>query len=537
MKKISSVLFVLLLLGICYSQHIQVPVHFVNSPTTIELYNVRGQKVFSKEFSRYSDIPFSISNNLSNQVYILRVKNGAKEFTRKFTPNHKIQFTGSFNNIGTRRVRVENGTDNVINESQEENSNPAEKPKPKIDSVTNIIFINGVWNTREKAEYSYRRVKEAYEDMLSDPYFAYPGKYKFTLGYNKTHGGVEDIAETVFQILRNAGASDKFISENSQEWLPLIVDADSYVEALRLSDSLYVGGNLLEKLKAQVTQMTQTISYYLGTKVASIAEKIVPSATIVSDENETLDSLSRIIYESFENKERVIVIAHSQGNLYTNALIKDLSSEELLHTAVLNVAPPAARVSTRWHWTNSNDFVIIAARIFNPNILTGFDNYKYSDTVPSDSYNHLFWASYFHPDLKSRIMIDQEFQLQCRELPFWFVEEEKYHDSTKYIFMVSIRGGRDDITIEVLQNDGNYVLLSTLPRDLENKWIREDFILSNVAFENDYPVIRFTGTRLFSLEKNPYDKYMCFELETQIYDSYIGDDWLTGGYIDIHTIN
>jgi len=89
MKRKIFTLFILLLLSICYSQHIQIPIQFVNSPTTIELYNLKGQKVFTKEFSRYGGVPFSLSNNLSNQVYIMRVKNANVEFTRKFMPNTK----------------------------------------------------------------------------------------------------------------------------------------------------------------------------------------------------------------------------------------------------------------------------------------------------------------------------------------------------------------------------------------------------------------------------------------------------------------
>jgi len=70
------ILFVLLSLSICYSRQIQIPIHNENSPTTIELYNLRGQRILSREFTHYTRASFSLSDNfLANQVYIIRVRN------------------------------------------------------------------------------------------------------------------------------------------------------------------------------------------------------------------------------------------------------------------------------------------------------------------------------------------------------------------------------------------------------------------------------------------------------------------------------
>ncbi|MCL1947343.1 MAG: T9SS type A sorting domain-containing protein [Chitinivibrionia bacterium] len=478
MKRKISLLSVFLLSSIAYSWQIQVPIHSVNSSTTIELYNVKGQKIFSKEFSRYDDIPFSLSNNLSNQIYIMRVKNGNGDFTRKFMPNYKIKFTGTFANTDVRQLRsLESVEDSVLLQNlyppyEKQNQNALRSSQAESsarDSVTNIIFINGIWNKREKAETNYKRIRDAYEKELSDRNF--PGKYKFTLGYNKKHGKVGDLAEVIFQLLRNAGASDEFITENSQEWLPLIVSADDYVEALRLADSLFIDGNVAEKIRIKVSEIILNLR----------------AETVVDFHNETATELKKIIDNSFNKKERVIIISHSQGNIYANALVQELSTEKLLHTAVLNVAPPTTRASTGWWWTNNNDAIINLARsTFNGGILLGHDNPIAFGKKPRDKDNHQFWESYFYQGLASRAAIDARFFTQCDKLPFWANEEDK----NEYYFIVKYYDGAATTKIELSLNNGDYVTVGTYVG--YNLTPNDTVKVSNVEFRYENPVVKIT---------------------------------------------
>ena len=363
MKRKIIILFVLLLLNVSYSRQIQIPIHFENSPTTIELYNIKGQRVFSQEFSRYTGVPFPLSNNLSNQVYVMRVKNGASEFTRKFTPNHKIQFTGSWSNIGRKQLRNED-SDNVLSES---NSSSIEPLEPVYNYATNVIFINGVWNTRDEANENRRRIERAYNSsLLADP--KYKGEYKFTLGYNHTRGKPDDIVEAISQII------DMDFSTNSKE-------------------------------------------------------------------KETLDSLKKITDKSFENRERVVILSHSQGNIYADKLFESFSIQQKSHTAVLNIATPTTKPTTgRWYFTSHNDRIINATRILNSRILPGLFNDVLLGEDPRDSYFHNFWESYFSPNLASRASINSEFFYQCSNLPFWEIggEKEIFYDSTEYRIQISL---------------------------------------------------------------------------------------------------
>jgi len=72
MRKSMITLFIFLLfVSICYSQQIQIPISSVSSPTTIEVYNLRGQRILSREFTHYTRAPFSLSSNLATQIYIM----------------------------------------------------------------------------------------------------------------------------------------------------------------------------------------------------------------------------------------------------------------------------------------------------------------------------------------------------------------------------------------------------------------------------------------------------------------------------------
>ena len=74
-KRIITLFVFLLLTSICYAQQIQIPISSVSSPTTIEVYNIRGQRILSREFTHYTRAPFSLSGNLATQIYIMRVRN------------------------------------------------------------------------------------------------------------------------------------------------------------------------------------------------------------------------------------------------------------------------------------------------------------------------------------------------------------------------------------------------------------------------------------------------------------------------------
>lgn len=484
MRKSVIILFILLSINVCFSRNMQIPVQFENSSTTIELYNMKGQKVFSKEFIRYNNIPFSLTNNLANQVYIMRVKNGANEFTRKFTPNRNIQFMG-FSNNKNIKTRSEDDTDSLSNKTtQQKNTRSTE-----IDSMTTIIFINGIWNKEDAARENLERIKVAYKDTLKH----FPGEYQFKLGYNKSDGkpSLGDITEVVFQLLRDLGISNENISEYFQSWLLLIVSTSDYIEMLKENSLLNID-ILDEKLDELLKKLSEL-------------KEVLMATTVVRSNDATAADLKRIIDKSFENKERVIIISHSQGNIYSNDLFEKFSEKEKKHSAVLNVATPTTKPATGWYFTNYNDGVIALARAINNEILLGIwnDLLSLDEKDPREITNHNFWESYFSPNLISRTRIDKELLKQCESLPFWEI------DSTENYFTGA--GGcacAIATTIELLLSNGEYLFVGTFGGCGE--FCTKCFFSvskSDLAFnEFNYPIIKVSYYLDGKLYTHIYDK-------------------------------
>jgi hypothetical protein len=329
----------------------------------------------------------------------MRIKNANSVITRKFTPDTKIRFVGNFAN--TDKVPA-----NETVRNPEISYQKMLRSETLGDSVTNIIFINGMLNTPLMAEENLHRIRLAYEDKLNTEEF--PGDYIFTLGYNQTHGMIHDFSEVMFQWSKEFGESG-----NALEWLAPIIDEEYYEEAMGFSANIRGGSDNRKKFLQRIAE------FILKFKIEAVT----------ASHSQTTGELRKITDDSFENKQRVIIISHSQGNLYANELIdyynQNNKEEEMLRTGVLNIAPPTVSPSKLWWYTNSDDAVINNSRKnFNQNILPGFENYVISDDEdPRERRRHGFWTSYFHDNLRSRLLIDSVFFDYCENLPF----EPTYH--------------------------------------------------------------------------------------------------------------
>ena len=397
MKKITIILFILFLLGVCHSRQMQIPIQFVNSPTTIELYNLKGQRILKREFSSYSTAPISLSNNLANQIYIMRVINGNRVSSHKFMPNTQIRFVGNF-------VNTNNASTNETARNPQIQLQNLLRSAPLGDSITNIIFINGMMNTEEAARINLRHIRNAYEDILSTHMF--PGDYIFRLGFNETRGRIGDAAEILFQWETEFGQSPSPL-----QWLAPIISEEYYEEAMGFSaNNRNITTNTRDNVRKFIDRVAETM-------------RRLDIETVTKYHAQTTNYMRAIIDNSFENNHRVIIIAHSQGNLYANELIAHYRQNDtdyhLNRAAVLNIAPPTASPSTSWWFTNRLDWTIIGVRARFWNTLPGFDNWVInSNDDPREWSQHSFWESYFHPDLRSRQLIDSVFFKYAKELPF-----------------------------------------------------------------------------------------------------------------------
>jgi len=452
MKKKILVLFVFLLFAVSYSRQIQIPIHHISSPTTIELYNIQGRRILTQEFTHYTGAPFSLSNNLGNQILILRVRNGSNVITRRIFANTQFRFTeASGGNIG-RAVQTANETENT-----QENTQPQIQPQQirtveihETDSITSIIFINGMGNTRYAAQANLDYIREAYRDTLNSPSF--PGRYQFLLAYNETRGYFEvDAWETLTMIFRETNPNLRTMPQELsdpllQPWLIEIMSEDEYVEAVTdnintISENINAGieeapkgffetaAGILETLENRIVEISDWIGYIRVRALTFIANLPLMDQNII----ETLNLIMEVIVSNSGEYKRVIAIGHSQGNLYLNTVIEEFNRNERMqlldHTATLYIASPTVNypnIDAFWYATNHTDFVINGLRVVFPGIWPGNTHKVWQQDEPREysRHDHAFWASYFHPFLDGRRAIDYEIFKQAKILPFW---EPQYH--------------------------------------------------------------------------------------------------------------
>ena len=175
---------------------------------------------------------------------------------------------------------------------------------------TDIYFGNGVWNTPEDAENS-RKVLENFvikkEIIKNDPMLA--AKYgKVKLAYNWSADKNYDLVETFYQ-LRQAG---------------------------QLSQWLFY--QLLDALE------TRTLSDATGEDMKTMRDKLIEAIGSVEQSNVNV-MLKKYYDESFQYSHRVLLVSHSQGNLFANRVYDSINpSDYQNYFANVQVASPANRV-------------------------------------------------------------------------------------------------------------------------------------------------------------------------------------------------
>lgn len=120
--------------------------------------------------------------------------------------------------------------------------------------------------------------------------------------------------------------------------------------------------------------------------------------------------------------KRVIVIAHSQGNLFTNEAIRSVilsESDRSDSIGMIGVASPAAsRVNQSPYFTAHDDVIINGLRLLRNVLPSNIDNDPGITNDNRNWSNHSFISSYFSSELVSRSRIDEEFWRYIDELPY-----------------------------------------------------------------------------------------------------------------------
>ncbi len=171
----------------------------------------------------------------------------------------------------------------------------------KID----IYFGNGVWNTEDQARNSANKLYRILNYELIKKY----GKVK--LAYNWGQGWDIDLVETFYQ-LKKAG---------------------------QLSEKTFFF--LIDEI------LTKRAAYFTDTDLKTMREKLI--AAITANEQKNVNEMIKQYYnQSFKYSHRVLLVSHSQGNLFANRVYDNLTPKEYQnYFANVQVASPASSVHAK----------------------------------------------------------------------------------------------------------------------------------------------------------------------------------------------
>lgn len=256
-------------------------------------------------------------------------------------------------------------------------------PCSQATLTTSVYYSNGVWNDYAGAMESLVAVRNAYQNEIAR---LYPDeRFHFLLAYNYSVDRVRDLEEVFEQKMDEIGACGL----NPTQLALLYNDGGSGI-------------------------LTPEQRSVLDPAFYEVAERYY----VLDQTNEAY--LQKFRSDLLEGR-RLLIIAHSQGNLFANRAVATLIeeySEKADAMGIIGIATPAAqqvvRDSPRFPWfTARDDFVINFLRLKGYPVLDGDEGVVDNDPGlrdPRDKLsNHSFLPSYFAPGLESRAKIDEAF--------------------------------------------------------------------------------------------------------------------------------
>lgn len=319
----------------------------------------------------------------------------------------------------------------------------AQSTCPTTKTETDIFFMNGILTTNDEAVNATDEIKEAYKLPLQRLYSN--EDFNFRLLYNISMGLLTDLYEVFLQ-----KENDLRVTPEEAFFLWLTV---------------------------------RRIPILPNIVLTPILEQIV--ATIISNARNTQESViqrqasrfTATVTGSLDEGRRVLLIAHSQGNLFANQILASILRRHPSYResiGMIGVATPASRRYTPNniypvgypYWTAHDDRIIRSLSVV-ATVLPSNVNNDPGSTDQRDLFNHAFLRSYFDDGvtnygsgvsghrLASRALIDQAVYRYMSELKF---PERELGDG-----VITARltwGSNPDVDLHVYEPNGFHVYYS-----------------------------------------------------------------------------
>ena len=274
-----------------------------------------------------------------------------------------------------------------------------------VEKTTKIYFSNGILGDEQAAQVNRIKLEEAYKNALEES--SSTTTVVVELSYNESHGLV-DVLEVVAQKL-----TDMNLTEDGPNVLEIYNLIKVPMPVRRIIDTVRAMGSTpsWEITIAQLQELRRTVVE----EATGILRAHVPSANTPHVEDYEADLLEG---------QRVIVVAHSQGNLVANETIRELTDrrpECVESLAVVGVATPVEEMRNEAGYVTAKDDRIINAfrvaaggRVLRGNV----KNDVGAGATQREVSNHVFDISYFAPALRSRTRIDALVEEVAERLPY-----------------------------------------------------------------------------------------------------------------------
>lgn len=343
------------------------------------------------------------------------------------------------------------------------------------DNATSFYFANGVGTSDFDALITSRDFQNAYESELLTLHDN--ASYKWSASYNYTQGQFTDVVQVLQQKFNEDGASEVggFLIYNA---IRTGIDNDTIRSIIgALFDPSHVGLFTDEYLDSVAEIMTQASVDALSDLGTVSAEQVTTyEADLVSG-------------------KRVLILAHSQGNLFTNSAIEEITERQPQRAdsiAYFGVASPASYTAANASYVTADDDRVINLLRTTENVLPA--NLDNDPGVLGDNRswtNHYMIQDYFEASLASRPVIDDGVLAIATNTPFpvQIAGEGAIRASLSW-------GIQPDVDLHVFEPDGTQVYYvnkvgndGTLDVDDQNGQGPENYVVAcNDVNEGTYTV-------------------------------------------------
>jgi hypothetical protein len=274
------------------------------------------------------------------------------------------------------------------------------------DEVTKVYYTNGVGTSRVEARIAMRSIQAAYRDQLEAQYPTQ--KFEFRVAYNQSGSTIDDVREVSLQ--------------RDSERLSVTLTLAEIFAVSRLSTPTLI---LLRHLAERQDNEHLRLIVEAALNPQSDLKEVAASLSELSQDQ--LSESNEIIYQEYRRGlmagDRVIVFAHSQGNLFANHAVERLHQEKpewAQSISIINVANPDNRVLSGSFCVTADDDIVIQNLLgsFEEVADCGIDNDVSISPFERDISNHGFLDAYFAEGLPSRARIDGFFESLIAGLTF-----------------------------------------------------------------------------------------------------------------------